>query len=139
MRPQFISLVIRFLWEISLAETGRETSTDNTGTCAAGWIIAYFNLAANQKSFTSVCCNVALVFKYGGQIVKCTEYHDICLVNPVKNFNQTKYFALVARGYSCIYIHFSTMDYLFNKYILIWYSFRSSEILCWEHSYTPCI
>lgn len=35
LRPQFISLVITFLSESSQSETGRETSTDNSGTCAA--------------------------------------------------------------------------------------------------------
>lgn len=69
LRPRFLSLVIIFLWEISRAETGRESRPDNCGTCAAGRIFVHFNLAADWKSFTSVCCNVALVFEYGGMIV----------------------------------------------------------------------
>lgn len=69
MRSRFISLVITFLREISGAETGRETSTDSSGACAAGRIIVHFNLAADRKRFTSIGCKVALVFEYGGVIV----------------------------------------------------------------------
>lgn len=37
-----------------------------SGTYAAGRIIVHFNLVADRKSFTSFCCNVALVFEYDG-------------------------------------------------------------------------
>lgn len=43
MGPQFILLVIIFLWEISSgAKTGMGTSTNNCGPCAAGRIIVYY-------------------------------------------------------------------------------------------------
>lgn len=122
--PQFIS--ITFLWKISWAKTGRDTSTDNSGTWAASIIIVHIS-SCDQRSYTNLrCFNVALVTDKRMIIVYCIKHCNKYSVNPVRNFYRQKTdFAHITHGYSCIFHSFQwstiwfslyTYEYMYSSY-----------------------